>query len=67
MSESEIDIFAVEEKAEAQAVKRRVSPWWILGAIFVVIAVLLGVRSVRKSRAKRANKEAGGEASEPRA
>jgi small-conductance mechanosensitive channel len=67
MPESEADIFAVEEKAEAQTVKRRLSPWWILGAIFVVLAVVLGVRGVRKSRAKRTSKEAGGEASEPRA
>jgi len=42
---------------DAQAVKGGVSVWWILGAIFVVIAVVLGVRSVRKARKK---KEAGG-------
>jgi hypothetical protein len=57
---SDIDSPAPEQAADSQAVKPRINPWWILGAVLFVIAVVLGFRSVRKAKGKRAEKAAEG-------
>jgi hypothetical protein len=49
-----------DDVGDAQATERRVNPWWILGAIFVVLAIVLGIRSVRKKAAKDALEDFGG-------
>jgi hypothetical protein len=60
---SDIDSSALEEAVDSQAVKSRINPWWILGAVLFVLAVVLGFRSVRKAKGKRAEKAA--ESAEP--
>jgi small-conductance mechanosensitive channel len=57
---ADIDSPPADDAADSQAVKARISPWWILGAVLFVIAVLLGFRSVRKAKSKRAEKAAEG-------
>ena len=50
-----------DDTGDAQAVGRRISPWMILGAILVVLAVILGMRGIRKSRAKNLDKDRSGD------
>jgi hypothetical protein len=49
----ELESTALEEPVDSQAVKARFNPWWLLGAVLLVLAVVLGVRSVRKSKSAR--------------
>ena len=37
----------LDGSAEAQAVKARFNPWWLIGAAVVVLAVVLGLRTLR--------------------
>ncbi len=46
----ELESTALEESVDSQAVKARFNPWWLLGAVLLVLAVVLGVRSVRKAK-----------------
>ena len=52
----ELDSAALEDQVNSQAVKARFNPWWILGAILFVLAVVLGFRTLRKAKAKRGAK-----------
>ncbi len=45
MAELESDI--VESTDDAQAVQARFNPWWIIGAMVFVVAVILGFRALR--------------------
>jgi hypothetical protein len=45
----DVERAAFEEPVDPQAVKSRFNPWWLLGAILFVLAVVLGVRSLRKA------------------
>jgi small-conductance mechanosensitive channel len=45
----DVESTAIEEPVDSQAVQARFNPWWILGAILVVLAVVLGVRTLRKA------------------
>ncbi len=46
---SDLDSDTVEGAPEAQAVKATFNPWWIVGTLLFVIAVVLGVRSLRST------------------
>ncbi len=46
MAELEGEI--VESADDAQAVKGRFNPWWVIGALLFVVAVVLGLRSLAK-------------------
>jgi ABC-type dipeptide/oligopeptide/nickel transport system permease subunit len=48
MAELEGDL--VESADEAQAVKARFNPWWVVGAFIFIVAVVLGFRSLRKAK-----------------
>ncbi len=45
---AELESETLEAAPEGQAVKARFNPWWVFGLAIFVIAVVLGVRSVRK-------------------
>ena len=45
---ADLDPLATEDAPESQAVKARFNPWWLLGVALLVVAVVLGVRKVRK-------------------
>jgi hypothetical protein len=46
---SDLDSDVVEGAPEAQAVKAKLNPWWIVGALLFAIAVVLGIRSLRST------------------